>query len=89
MKKIKNTSTSTFMHGSIICEPKKVIEVEDKIAEIWLKTGKFDLLADDSKDKEIEALKKELEKAKSGKKEKSGKKAKKAKKESVEKKLKK
>lgn len=77
MKKIKNTSTSTFMHGSIICEPKKVIEVEDTIAEIWLKTGKFDLLSDDSKDKEIESLKKELEKAKSGKKSKKSKKAKK------------
>ena len=74
---IKNISKRKFLHALIdengeqviiSIEPDETKEIEDFIAEIWLKTGDVVKVDDGSKDKEIERLKAENEKLKADKK---------------------
>ena len=74
---IKNISQRKFLHALtdengeqviISIEPDETKEIEDFIAEIWLKTGDVVKVDDGSKDKEIERLKAENEKLKADKK---------------------
>lgn len=71
--KIKNVSKRKYMHAVfdenneqiiISINPDETKEIDDKIANLWLKTGEVVKVDDGSKDKEIERLKAENEKLK-------------------------
>ena len=68
MKKLRNISKRDYFHildGKVVRLRKgEEGEIPDLVADIWLRSPEIALVDDGSKDKEIERLKKELEKAK-------------------------
>lgn len=65
MKKLRNLSGRKYMHALsadkiVTLNAGETKDIEDEVADIWLKSKEIEFISDDSKDKEIEALKKQL-----------------------------